>query len=212
MHDYNSDNTHLWPGIPHSFLYAPIGTPYDPDNPPVIKGDGFPYIQQGHLTLARREIPMTNLQYQILMMAIERLNGSGIIKLRYDMGNGMVESVLFKEIWIKLNPYNNATTHILKKITLRLRWISVLQPLIIWFYELYSRDFTCDMRSIKKAVGKRLMSMKSYVEFNSTGYPGKFWFCRNWTGKPSRNIRIWWCRSENLVMHTRRLAVSPFLH
>ena len=83
MHDYNSDNTHLWPGIPHSFLYAPIGTPYDPDNPPVIKGDGFPHIQQGHLTLARREIPMTNLQYEKLMDNIESLKGSGIIKLRY---------------------------------------------------------------------------------------------------------------------------------
>ena len=115
MHDYNSDNTHLWPGIPHSYLYAPPGTPYDPDNPPEIKGDGFPYIQQGHLTLARREIPMTNIQYEKLMRNIENLKGSGIVKLRYDMGNGIEESVLFKEIWIKINPDNNEPTHILKK-------------------------------------------------------------------------------------------------
>ena len=118
MHDYNADNTHLWPGIPHSYLYAPPGTPYDPDNPPVIKGDGFPYIQQGHLTLARREVPMTNLQYEILMEKIDSLKGSGIIKLRYDMGNGIVESVIFMEIWIKINPYNNDPTHILKKVIL----------------------------------------------------------------------------------------------
>ena len=118
MHDYNSDNTHLWPGIPHSYLYAPPGTPYDPDNPPVIKGDGFPYIQQGHLTLARREISMTNLQYEKLMNNIESLKGSGIIKIRYDMGDGIVETVLFEEIWIKINPYNNEPTHILKKVAL----------------------------------------------------------------------------------------------
>ncbi len=118
MHDYNPDNTHMWPGIPHSYLYAPPGTPYDPDNPPIIKGDGFPYIQQGHLTLARREIPMTNIQYEKLMRNIGNLKGSGIVKLRYDMGNGIVESVLFKEIWIKINPYNNEPTHILKKVAL----------------------------------------------------------------------------------------------
>lgn len=118
MHDYNSDNTHMWPGIPHSYLYAPPGTPYDPDNPPVIKGEGFPYIQQGHLTLARREIPMTNLQYEKLMNSIGNLKGSGIVKLKYDMGNESVESVLFEEIWIKLNPYNGDPTHILKKVFL----------------------------------------------------------------------------------------------
>ena len=118
MHDYNTDNTHLWPGIPHSYLYAPPGTPYDPTNPPVIKGDGFPYIQQGHLTLARREIPMTNTEYRKLMENIQNLTGSGIIKLRYDMGSGIVESVLFEEIWIKINPYNNEQTRILKKVVL----------------------------------------------------------------------------------------------
>lgn len=118
MHDYNSDNTHLWPGIPHSFLYAPPGTPYDPNNPPIIKGDGFPYIQQGHLTLARREIPMTNPIYEKLMDNIENLKGSGIVKIRYDMGNGIVESVLFEEIWIKINPYNYGQTRILKMVTL----------------------------------------------------------------------------------------------
>jgi len=118
MHDYNSDNTHLWPGIPHSYLYAPPGTPYNPDDPPVIRGDGFPYIQQGHLTLARREIPMTNKVYEKLMENIGNLKGSGIVKLRYDMGNGIVESVLFEEIWIKINPYNNEQTRILKKVAL----------------------------------------------------------------------------------------------
>ena len=118
MHDYNSDNTHLWPGIPHSYLYAPPGTPYDPDNPPIIKGDGFPYIQQGHLTLARREISMTNPEYANLMENIGNLKGSGIVELRYDMGNGIVESVLFEEIWIKINPYNNDQTHILIKVVL----------------------------------------------------------------------------------------------
>ena len=118
MHDYNSDNTHLWPGIPHSYLYAPPGTPYDPDNPPVIKGDGFPYIQQGHLTLARRETSMTNSEYEKLMNKIQKLKGSGIIKLKYDMGNGILESVVFEEIWIKINPYNGEPTNILKKIVL----------------------------------------------------------------------------------------------
>jgi len=118
MHDYNSDNTHLWPGIPHSYLYAPPGTPYNPDDPPVIRGDGFPYIQQGHLTLARREIPMTNTEYAYLMQNIGNLKESGIVKLRYDMGNGVVESVLFEEIWIKINPYNNEQTRILKKVVL----------------------------------------------------------------------------------------------
>lgn len=118
MHDYNSDNTHIWPGIPHSYLYAPPGTPYDPNNPPIIKGDGFPYIQQGHLTLARREIPMTNTEYTYLMENIGNLKKSGIVKLRYDMGNGTVESVLFEEIWIKINPYNNEQTRILKKVVL----------------------------------------------------------------------------------------------
>lgn len=118
MHDYNSDNTHLWPGIPHSYLYASPGTPYNPDDPPIIKGDGFPYIQQGHLTLARREIPMTNTEYTYLMENIGNLKGSGIVKLRYDMGNGVVESVLFEEIWIKINPYNNEQTRILKKVVL----------------------------------------------------------------------------------------------
>lgn len=118
MHDYNSDNTHLWPGIPHSYLYAPPGTSYDPDNPPVIKGDGFPFIQYGHLTLARREIPMTNPEYEKLMENIENLKGSGVVKLRYDMGNGIIESVAFMEIWIKINPYNNEQTRILKKVVL----------------------------------------------------------------------------------------------
>ena len=118
MHDYNPDDTHLWPGIPHSYLYAPPGYPYDPANPPVIKGDGFPYIQQGHLTLARREIPMTNLQYEKLMEKIEKSKGSGIVKLRYDMGNNIIETVFFKEIWVKINPYNNEPTHILKKVNL----------------------------------------------------------------------------------------------
>jgi len=118
LHDYNPDNTHLWPGIPHSYLYAPPGTPYDPENPPVIKGDGFPYIQQGHLTLARREIPMTNLQYEKLVKHIEQLKGSGIVKVRYDMGNNMIEPVFFEEIWLKINPYNNKPTHILKKVFL----------------------------------------------------------------------------------------------
>ena len=118
VHDYNPDNTHLWPGIPHSYLYAPPGTPYDPDNPPIIKGDGFPYIQQGHLTLARREIPMINLQYEKLMKEIERLKGSGIVKVRYDMGDNVVETVVFEQIWIKINPYNDEPTHILQKIIL----------------------------------------------------------------------------------------------
>lgn len=118
VHDYNPDNTHLWPGIPHSYLYAPPGTPYDPDYPPVIKGDGFPYIQQGHLTLARREIPMINLQYEKLMKEIKRLKGSGIVKVRYDMGNNVVETVVFEQIWIKINPYNDEPTHILQKIIL----------------------------------------------------------------------------------------------
>jgi len=47
VHDYNPDNTHLWPGIPPQLFICPPGTPYDPDNPPIIKEDGFPYIQQG---------------------------------------------------------------------------------------------------------------------------------------------------------------------
>lgn len=118
MHDYNPDNTHLWPGIPHSYLYAPQGTPYDPDNPPVIKGDGFPYIQRGHLTLARREMPLTNQQYEKLMKKIDSFKGSGIVKLGYDMRNGIVEAVFFEEIWVKINPYNNDPTHILKKVIL----------------------------------------------------------------------------------------------
>jgi len=118
MHDYNSDNTHLWPGIPHSYLYAPPGTPYNPDDPPVIRGDGFPYIQQGHLTLARREMPMTNTEYTYLLENIGNLKESGIVKLKYNMGNGIVEKVLFEEIWIKINPYNNEQTRILKKVVL----------------------------------------------------------------------------------------------
>ncbi|MCK4543513.1 MAG: hypothetical protein KAU17_14880 [Spirochaetales bacterium] len=118
MHDYNPDNTHLWPGIPHSYLYAPPGSPYDPEKPPVIRGDGFPYIQRSHLTLARREVPMTNPQYIKLLEKIENLKGSGIVKVRYDMGNGLVESVAFEEIWLKINPYNGDPTHILKKVTL----------------------------------------------------------------------------------------------
>ena len=119
MHDYNRDNTHIWPGIPHSFLYAPPGSPYDPDNPPIIRGDGFPYIQRGHLTLARREIPMTNSEYENLLKRIDNLEGYGPIKIRYDMGNGTIETVIFEEVWLKINPYNGDPTHILKKVSLK---------------------------------------------------------------------------------------------
>lgn len=118
MHDYNRDNTHIWPGIPHSYLYAPTGTHYDPDDPPIIHGDGFPYIQRGHLTLARREIPMTNSDYDHLVKQIDKLEEYGPIKIRYDMGNGVIESVTFEEVWLKINPYNGDPTHILKKINL----------------------------------------------------------------------------------------------
>jgi len=119
MHDYNRDNTHIWPGIPHSFLYAPPGSPYDPDNPPIIHGDGFPYIQRGHLTLSRREIPMTNSVYDNLLKRIDNLEGHGPIKIRYDMGNGTIETVIFEEVWLKINPYNGDPTHILKKVSLK---------------------------------------------------------------------------------------------
>ena len=118
MHDYNRDNTHIWPGIPHSFLYAPPGSPYDPDNPPVIRGDGFPYIQRGHLTLARREIPMTNAEYENLIKHIDKLEGHGPIKVSYDMGDGIIETVTFEEVWLKINPYNGEPTRILRKINL----------------------------------------------------------------------------------------------
>ncbi|MEE9168086.1 MAG: hypothetical protein V3U24_11595 [Candidatus Neomarinimicrobiota bacterium] len=119
MHDYNRDNTHIWPGIPHSFLYAPPGSPYDPDNPPIIRGDGFPYIQRGHLTLARREVPMSNYQYENLLKHIDNLEGHGSIKVRYDMGNGVIETVIFEEVWLKINPYNGDPTHILEKVSLK---------------------------------------------------------------------------------------------
>jgi hypothetical protein len=118
MHDYNRDNTHIWPGIPHSFLYAPPGSSYDPDNPPIIRGDGFPYIQRGHLTLARREIPMTNSEYDNLLKHIDKLEGYGSIKIRYDMGNGIIETVTFDEVWLKINPYDGNPTRILRKISL----------------------------------------------------------------------------------------------
>ena len=119
MHDYNRDNTHIWPGIPHSFLYAPPGSPYDPNKPPIIRGDGFPYIQRGHLTLARREISMTNSEYENLLKRIDNLEGHGPIKIRYDMGNGTIETVIFEEVWLKINPYNGDPTHILKKVSLK---------------------------------------------------------------------------------------------
>ncbi len=119
MHDYNRDNTHIWPGIPHSFLYAPPGSPYDPDNPPIIHGDGFPYIQRGHLTLSRREIPMTNSVYDNLLKRIDNLEGHGPIKIRYDMGKGIIETVTFEEVWLKINPYNGDPTHILKNVSLK---------------------------------------------------------------------------------------------
>ena len=119
MHDYNRDNTHIWPGIPHSFLYAPPGSPYDPDNPPIIHGDGFPYIQRGHLTLSRREIPMTNSVYDNLLKRIDNLEGHGPIKISYDMGYGTLETVFFEEVWLKINPYNGDPTHILKKVSLK---------------------------------------------------------------------------------------------
>ena len=118
MHDYNRDNTHIWPGIPHSFLYAPPGSHYDPNNPPIIHGDGFPYIQRGHLTLSRREIPMTNSVYDNLLKRIDNLEGHGPIKIRYDMGKGIIETVTFEEVWLKINPYNGDPTHILKKVSL----------------------------------------------------------------------------------------------
>ena len=118
MHDYNRDNTHIWPGIPHSYLYAPPGTPYDPEHPPVIRGDGFPYIQRGHLTLARRETPLSNTHYQVLLKRIQGHKGSGVIKIGYDMGNDRVETVTFEDIWLKINPYNGEPTHILKKCSL----------------------------------------------------------------------------------------------
>ena len=118
MHDYNRDNTHIWPGIPHSFLYAPPGTHYDPYNPPIIHGDGFPYIQRGHLTLARREIPMTNSEYDNLLNHIDKLEGYGPIKISYDMGNEIIESITFEEIWLKINPYNGDPAHLLRKINL----------------------------------------------------------------------------------------------
>ena len=119
MHDYNRDNTHIWPGIPHSFLYAPPGSPYDPNNPPIIRGDGFPYIQRGHLTLARREIAMTNSEYENLLECIDKLEGHGPIKIRYDMGNGIIETITFEEVWLKINPFNGDPTHILKKVSLK---------------------------------------------------------------------------------------------
>jgi len=119
MHDYNRDNTHIWPGIPHSFLYAPPGSYYDPNNPPIIHGDGFPYIQRGHLTLSRREIPMTNSVYDNLLKRIDNLEGHGPIKIRYDMGKGIIETVTFEEVWLKINPYNGDPTHILKNVSLK---------------------------------------------------------------------------------------------
>lgn len=61
---------------------------------------------------------MTNLQYEKLMGNIENLKNSEVIKIRYDMGNGIVERVLFEEMWIKINPYNNEPTNILKKVDL----------------------------------------------------------------------------------------------
>ena len=118
MHDYNRDNTHIWPGIPHSFLYAPSGSPYNPDNPPIIRGDGFPYIQRGHLTLARREIPMTNSEYGKLLRQIGKLEGYGPINIRYDMGNGIIETVTFEEVWLKINPYDGNPIRVLMKISL----------------------------------------------------------------------------------------------
>jgi len=118
MHDYNADNTHIWPGIPHSYLYAPSGTPYDPNHPPVIHGDGFPYIQRGHLTLARREIPMSNVQYSRLLEGIEKLRESAEVSVLYDMGESKSERVFFNEVWLKINPYNKEPTRILYKVTL----------------------------------------------------------------------------------------------
>ncbi|MBN4081071.1 hypothetical protein JYT44_01770 [Caldithrix abyssi] len=119
MHDYNRDNTHIWPGIPHSYLYAPPGTPYDPNNPPVIHGDGFPYIQRGHLTLARREIEMTNSDYSNLLKQIDKLKGHGPIKVGYDMGNENIETIIFEEVWLKINPYNGDPTRVLSKVSLK---------------------------------------------------------------------------------------------
>jgi len=118
MHDYNPDNTHIWPGIPHSYLYAPIGTPYEPKNPPVIRGDGFPYIQRGHLTLVRREIPMSNAQYIYLIRRIEKLRGSGGVSIRYDMGDSKIERVSFDDVWLKINPFDKKPTRILYKVAL----------------------------------------------------------------------------------------------
>jgi len=61
---------------------------------------------------------MINLQYEKLMKEIERLKGRGIVKVRYDMENNVVETVVFEQIWIKINPYNEEPTHILQKIIL----------------------------------------------------------------------------------------------
>ena len=119
MHDYNPDNSHIWPGIPHSYVYAPPGTAYDPETPPIIRGDGFPYIQRGHLTLARREIPFNNdSEYKELLEKIEKLEGTGVVRVRYDMGGGEIETVTFEEVWLKINPYNKEPTRILKKVKL----------------------------------------------------------------------------------------------
>lgn len=119
MHDYNPNNSHIWPGIPHSYIYAPPGTAYDPENPPMIRGHGFPYIQRGHLTLARREIPFSNdSEYEELLEKIEKLKGTGAVSVRYDMGDGELETVIFEEVWLKINPYNKEPTRILKKVKL----------------------------------------------------------------------------------------------
>ena len=118
MHDYNRDDTHIWPGIPHSYLYAPPGTPYDPENPPVIHGDGFPYIQRGHLTLARREIPMTDGEYQSLVARLRMLRATGAIQVRYDMGDGRIETIHFDDVWLKLNPFDGTPARILLAIEL----------------------------------------------------------------------------------------------
>ena len=61
---------------------------------------------------------MTNSVYDNLLKRIDNLEGHGPIKIRYDMGNGTIETVIFEELWLKINPYNGDPTHILRKISL----------------------------------------------------------------------------------------------
>ena len=62
---------------------------------------------------------MTNSVYDNLLKRIDNLEGHGPIKIRYDMGKGIIETVTFEEVWLKINPYNGDPTHILKNVSLK---------------------------------------------------------------------------------------------